>query len=211
MFAWLQKPFSRNGGFFELFDTHSAKGVLAARALGQLLGAEPGAACHLEEIRSRSAEADRVARQMLHSVRRTFLTPFDRGDMASLMEMMDKAIKEILAAANAVELYQVRDFDPEMADLGSTILGSALLVAEAMRLLRDPEVNARRLHDLSEQLVRLDAEADEVHRSGIRKAYERNRDGAVMPFLVRRDLYGHLRKVTAAFERVAREIDELAF
>jgi hypothetical protein len=47
-------------------------------------------------------------------VRQTFLTPFDRGAITSLICAMDDAIDELLAAARSIDLYDLRQLRPEM-------------------------------------------------------------------------------------------------
>ena len=89
------------------------------------------------EIFEREHDADEIIREVLKTVRQTFLTPFDRSAITALIGSMDDAIDEMQAAASAVELYEVKDFGQEMRDMAAIIVDSARLVAEAMPLLRD--------------------------------------------------------------------------
>ena len=49
---------------------------------------------------------------MLTEVRKTFLTPFDRGSITSLIGSMDDAIDEMLAAARAIDLMSFTSCGP---------------------------------------------------------------------------------------------------
>uniref|UniRef100_UPI0025DAC1B6 DUF47 family protein n=1 Tax=uncultured Sphingomonas sp. TaxID=158754 RepID=UPI0025DAC1B6 len=132
MFAWFQRLLPKTGGFFELFEAHATSVVAAASALGRLFEGGAGRAEHIREINEREHDADNIIREMLLTVRRTFLTPFDRGAITSLIGSMDDAIDEMHAAANAVDLYEVATFEPEMRDMVGIIIDSARLMAEAI-------------------------------------------------------------------------------
>lgn len=207
MFAWFQRLLPKTGGFFELFEAHATSVVAAANAVGRLFEGGPGRAEHIREINEREHDADNIIRQVLHLVRCTFLTPFDRSSITSLIASMDDAIDEMHAAANAVDLYDFDAVEPEMRDMAAIIVDSARLVAEAMPLLRDVGANGGRLHELTERLVRMEGHADEIHRAGLKRAFQRFSRDEAMAFTVRREIFKHLERIVDAFEDVANEID----
>ncbi len=208
MFAWFQRLLPKTGGFFELFEAHAESVCGAANALGRLVNDGTARAEHVREINEREHDADNIIREVLHTVRRTFLTPFDRGSITSLIGAMDDAIDEMHAAANAVDLYDFSSFEPEMRDMVAIIIDSARLMAEAMPLLRNVGANGARLHELTERLVRMEGHADEIHRAGLKSAYQRVAAGGdAVQFSVRREVYKHLERIVDAFEDVANEID----
>ena len=67
----------------------------------------------------RSFPPDAITREVLQTVRRTFLTPFDRSAITDLIASMDDAIDEMQKTAGAVDLYDVTQFEPEMRDIDS--------------------------------------------------------------------------------------------
>lgn len=209
MFAWFQRLLPKTGGFFELFEAHAQSVCGAANALGRLFNDGSHRAEHIREISEREHDADNIIREMLHTVRRTFLTPFDRGAITSLIGAMDDAIDEMQAAANAVDLYDFSSFEPEMRDMAAIIIDCGRLLAEALPLLRDVGANGSRLHELTERMVRMEGHADEIHRAGLKSAFQRfgGDSGAAMQFTVRREIYKHLERIVDAFEDVANEID----
>jgi hypothetical protein len=207
MFAWFQRLLPKTGDFFELFEAHSRSIVAGASAVARLL--EGGAAMrdHIREIHERENDADNIIREVLTTVRRTFLTPFDRGAITSLIGAMDDAIDEMQAAASAIDLYEFTEFDPEMKDIAAIIVDAARLTAEAMPLLRDVASNGRRLHELTERLVRIEGHADEIHAAGLKKAFQLYGSTDTLKFIVAREIYKHLERITDSFEDVANEID----
>lgn len=206
MFAWFQKLLPQRGDFFGLFEAHAATLVGAANALQQL--ADDGSSTQevLRTIRDREHEADDLIRQVLTEVRKTFLTPFDRGAITSLIGAMDDAIDEMLAAARAIDLYELRELRPEMKEIVGLISQAATVTAEAVPLLRNLSANGAQLHRLTGKLVSLEGAADEIHASGLRRAFQ-SAPADPLQFAVAREVFKNLERVTDAFEDVANEID----
>jgi len=133
MFGWIQRLLPRQGDFFALFEAHSATLVSAADALQQLATDGGSTKDALRLIQDREHEADEIIRQVLREVRRTFLTPFDRGAITGLIAAMDDAIDEMLAAARAIDLYDLRTLRPEMKEIIGLIAEAAAVTSKANR------------------------------------------------------------------------------
>jgi len=206
MFAWFQRLLPRTGDFFGMFEAHAATIVGAANALNKLVDGGKVHAEHISEIHRFEHQADDVIRDVLRTVRKTFLTPFDRGAITSLIGAMDDAIDEIQDTARAIDLYELKTFTPEMKQMVALIDQSAGIVAEAIPLLRDISRNGPRLHDLTEKMVRMESEADVIHAAGLKKAFQDHK-AEPMQFMVARETYKHLERIADAFEDVANEID----
>ena len=143
---------------------------------------------------------------MLTEVRKTFLTPFDRGAITSLIGSMDDAIDEMLASARAIDLYQLRNLPPEMKQIVEVIVEAAAVTSEAVPLLRNITGNGARLHKLTARLVSLEGTADDIHAAGLRRAFQEARADPLQ-FAVTREVFKNLERVADAFEDVANEID----
>jgi uncharacterized protein Yka (UPF0111/DUF47 family) len=206
MFAWFQRLLPQKGDFFGMFEAHAATLVGAADSLQQLAAGGGSTTELLQRIRDREHEADDVIREVLTAVRKTFLTPFDRGAITSLIGAMDDAIDEMLAAARAIDLYELRELRPEMKEIVNLISEAAAVTAQAVPLLRNVSANGARLHDLTGRLVSLEGEADEIHALGLRRAFQTARSDPLQ-FAVAREVFKNLERVTDAFEDVANEID----
>ena len=205
MFAWFQRLLPKTGNFFELFEAHAVTVVAGADALARLV--QDGSRDHIREVIEREHDADEIIREMLRTVRETFLTPFDRGAITSLIGSMDDAIDEMQAAVLAIDLYEVTHFEQEMKDMAAIVVDAARLTAEAMPLLRDVGRNGKRLHELTERLVRMESHADEIHRAGLKRSFTELGPNDTLQFSVQREVYKHLERIVDAFEDVANEID----
>jgi predicted phosphate transport protein (TIGR00153 family) len=207
MFNWFQRLLPQTGDFFGMFEAHAATLVAAAEALYKLVDGGSADAAYLREIHDREHEADDIIRQVLTSVRRTFLTPFDRGAITSLIAAMDDTIDEMQSLARAVDTYGISRFEPEMKEMVAMIRDAAVLTAEAVPLMRDLSRNGGRIHSITEKIVRLESAADVVHATGLKRSFQEQTDGKPMTFIVSREIYKHLERITDAFEDVANEID----
>ncbi len=207
MFAWFQRLLPKTGNFFEQFEGHAAIGLSAARATARLLEGGPDRPALFAEINRREHEADEITRDVLKSVRATFLTPFDRGAITALIGALDDTIDEMYAAASAIDLYGLTDYAPEMREMAAVAVEAAELSVEAMPLLRDVNRNGGRLHELTEALIRLEGKADEFHAAGLRRSLQQYGQIDTLRFVVEREIYKHLERILDAFEDVADEID----
>lgn len=210
MFGWFQRLLPKSGDFFALFERHAATMVASGEALVRLTAGEGDPATHIRTIRDQEHAADEIIRETLHEVRQTFLTPFDRGAITSLIGAMDDTVDEMHAASSAIELFEVSSFDPQMKEAAQVALEASKLIAEALPLLRDVERNGRRLHDLTARIVQLEGTVDGLHDAGMRAVFQAQKTTHdPLAFMVSREIYKHLERIADAFEDVANEIDSL--
>ena len=207
MFAWFQRLLPQRGDFFGMFEAHAATLVGAADALQQLAsdGASPNEL--LQTMQDHEHRADDIIHDVLTAVRKTFLTPFDRGAITSLIGAMDDAIDEMLAAARSIDLYELRELRPEMKEIVTLISEAAAVTAEAVPLLRNVSGNGAKLHQLTGRLVTLEGEADDIHAAGLKRAFQEVARTSSLDFAVAREVFKNLERVTDAFEDVANQID----
>ena len=209
MFAWFQKLLPSTGNFFEQFEAHAATLTIAADALAKLVRGGPDMAAQIKTIEDEEHNADDIIRDVLRDVRRTFLTPFDRSAITSMISRMDDAIDQMQKTSGAVELYSITEFDPEMQGMADLIVEATALTSEAMPLLRNISSNAARLHQLTSRLVALEGEADKLNFTGLKKLYETHGKTDPTRFFIGNELYHHLEKVCDKLEDVANQIDGL--
>ena len=206
MFNWFQRLLPRASDFFGMFEAHSATLTAAATALNTLVDGRAPPHDQIDEIDRREHEADEIIRQVLRSVRQTFLTPFDRGAVISLIGSMDDSIDEMQSTARAIDLYELESFEAEMKQMAGMILEQANLIAQAIPMLRNISDNGAGIHVLTEKVVRLEGNADDAHAKGLKKAFQQHAHEP-MKFIIAREIYKHLERITDAFEDVANEID----
>src|SRR3546814_9597232 len=81
----------REDGFFELFARHAETVVGGADALGAMFAGEAGIEESCRRIAEFEHQADTVTRDVLHAVRRSFITTFDRSAITATLSSMDRS------------------------------------------------------------------------------------------------------------------------
>jgi uncharacterized protein len=208
MLAWFRALMPKEDRFFDLFERHAATLVDGAVALRALLEGTQDIAGACAAIAAREDEADAITREALLAVRRTFITPFDRGDIQALVGSLDDAIDQMLKTAKAVQLFEVTAFEPAMREMGVVIQEAAQVTAEALPKLRALGENAAALNNLTERVIELEGRADDLHNAGLKTLFKASRRDP-MAFLVGSELYDHLEKVMDRFEDVANQISSI--
>ncbi len=206
MLGLFRKLLPREDRFFDLFAEHSRTIMGAAEVLNVLLAGGPDIERHCDRIVELENEADEITREVLLAVRRSFITPFDRGDIKDLIQSMDDAIDMMHKTVKTIRLYEQKSFDPGMQAMGAAVVEAAHLVAEAIPLLNRIGVNAHRLSTIAEEVTRVEGRSDELHEQGLKDLFKRHGSTNPMAYIIGSEIYGDLEKVVDRFEDVANEI-----
>jgi predicted phosphate transport protein (TIGR00153 family) len=195
----------RESSFFALFERQAGLLVEAADALAEMLEGDTSTRGR-ERIRQLENAADDVTREVLRSVRRSFITPFDRAAIASLASSLDDAIDEIWHTAKTIGIYRAEAFEPQMRQSAALAAQAARLVAEAMPLMRNVGRNGARLHEITEAIVHLEGQADALHDEGMSALFAVHGEDAPMRFFVGREIYRYVERVLDRMQDIADEI-----
>jgi predicted phosphate transport protein (TIGR00153 family) len=195
--------------FFDLFARHAAVCVKGAEALQGVLRGGEETAVYCQRVSQFENDADGITREVLTAVRRTFITPFDRGDIKNLITSMDDAIDQMQQTAKAVMLFEVRTFEPPMREIGALLIECANLVGRALPLMQSIGPNVAMLTAITEELTKLEGRVDDLHDIGLKELFLKHRDGNAMNFIVGVEIYDHLEKVADRFDDVANEINSI--
>lgn len=206
MLSWFHALMPKEGRFFDLFEAHAKTLCAGARSLRELLNGGERVPDLCAEVARYENEADDITREAMLAVRRTFITPFDRSDIIDLVSSMDDAIDQMHKTAKAITLFEQRQFQPHMVQLGEIIVKAADLTSEATPLLRSLKTNAARLNQIAEQVTRLEDESDKLYDEGIGALYRGPAKKDPMAYIVGAEIYDHLEKVVDRFEDVANRI-----
>ncbi len=209
MLGWLHRLMPKEERFFELFTKHSNTLVAGSEALRALLDGGDEVPKHFQDVMNREHDADDITREVLTAVRRTFITPFDRGDIKDLITCMDNAIDQMQKAAKGIMLFEVRAFTPHMKDMADGIVQCARLVQEAIPLLRSISAEATRLSAITEQITKIEGRVDDLHDVGLKELFKAQGASNSVAFFVGHEIYDHLEKVVDRFDDVANEIQSI--
>jgi predicted phosphate transport protein (TIGR00153 family) len=206
MMGWFRALLPREDKFFELFEKHANILVSGAGELRALLEGGDAVERHGRAIVELEDQADDITREVMLAVRRSFITPFDRGDIKDLIQSMDDAIDMMHKTVKTVILFEQKSFEPRMREMGDVIAEAARLTAEAVPLLDKPGRNAARLAHLTEEMIRAEGRADDLHDQGLKDLFHKVGRTDPMAWLIGSEIYSELEKVVDRFEDVANEI-----
>jgi predicted phosphate transport protein (TIGR00153 family) len=209
MFSWFRRLLPVEERFFEMFARHAVAVQRGAEELQAMLAGGEAVARHYPKVLAAEDAADAITREVTMAVRRSFVTPFDRGDIQSLIGTMDDTVDQMKKAAKTIMLFEVREFDPELRQMAEAILRCATLQRDVVPLLERITPNANRITELCEQIRHVEEEADDIHDLGVTELYRRCAQDQALRFIVAREVFDQLEKVVDRFDDVADVIENI--
>ena len=209
MVGFLKKLMPREDKFFDLFEAHAVHSLTAAKYLAAIFEGGKGIATNCELLMKAEGEADHVAAKVSEALRKSFITPFDRGDIKNLINDMDDAVDQMNKTAKSILLFDVKAFEPNMKIMADEAVELANLLIEVLPLLRDLSSNAPKLHQLCGKMIAIEDESDRHHENGLKALLKTKAKKDPMAFIIGQEIYGHLEKVADKFEDVAHTIDSI--
>lgn len=209
MMGWFQRIMPREERFFDMFERHAQCLKEGSDALRAMLDGGPKTADFCAKIAAHEHQADLITEEVMQAIRRSFITPFDRGDIRGLITSMDDAIDQMNKTAKDVSLFEVDKFEPQMRQIGDLTIKTAALMSEAIPLLRSLRANAPRLNVLTEEIIRLEEQSDQVCLDGLKALLQGPARTDAMAYIKGAEIYDHLEKVVDCFQDVANRISGL--
>jgi uncharacterized protein len=207
MLQWFQRLMPRQNVFFPAFERHAAVIVKAALALREMIVDGDQLKLRFQEVLALENEADSIAHEVLLSLRTTFITPFDREDIQSLITSMDDSVDQCKRTAKAITLFEVTTFEPEMRKMADAIVECAELLQRAVRMLSDVASNAAELNDIGLQISRIEGSADDMYDRGLELLYQKVKGGDAIEFIRGSEIYKHLEDTVDSLDDVGDEIE----
>ena len=197
----------REERFFDLFIDSARNMVKAARGLKEMLDSWENVGIKVAEITELEHEGDSITHQIAAMLHRTFVTPFDREDIALLSHTMDDVTDFIHAAADALYIYKI-DVPTERAkELADIIVKAATEVEKAVPMLRHHS-ELKNVLEHCVELNRLENMADKVYRSALGELFDDGKDTA---YIIKwREIYEHMESATDRCEDVANVLEGVA-
>jgi predicted phosphate transport protein (TIGR00153 family) len=200
----------RDERFVDLFTRSAENAREGARLLVALL--EEGGDVERKARRLKDVEhvGDEITHEIFTALHRTFVTPFDREDIAELARALDDVLDWIEEPARRLHLYKVAEATPLAKRFGRIIVEQADQIVEAvgsLERMRDDE----RVLRAAREIHRLENEADDVAAEALAGLYDGVTDVPGMIRAVRwGDLYEVLEGATDKAEHVAVVLQNIA-
>ncbi len=192
--------------FFDLFEGLSRHGVTAAEHLRQMCKSFPNIEPHLQRIRIEEHAADELAHQALDRLDRTFITPFDREDIHTLVGGLDDIIDGIDALAKRFPLFHVKSMEPLFEQQADILVQATAAVSEAVHRLR----KSRKLSELSDKLIEIhhkESIGDDNHHAALSRLFSGNVDA--LEVMKWKDLYDYIENAIDGCEDVGNTLERI--
>jgi uncharacterized protein len=193
--------------FFDLFEASAKNTIKAAQSLKDMVDTWQFIDSHVAEITELEHEGDSITHQVISLLHRTFVTPFDREDIALLAHTMDDIMDFIHAAADSMFIYKITAPTQRAKELADIIVQATIVTEKAVRGLRHKSEFKNILEECVE-INRLENAADRVYRAAIGELFDDTTD--IAKIIKWREIYEHMETSTDRCEDVADVLEGVA-
>ena len=192
----------RSDNYFALFNNLAESAVTGSKVLAMMTAVNEADKfeAHFAEIRRIESQADEYTKEILISLHKTYITPFDRREIRELAMALDDIIDYMEAIPQSAKIYGHSNFTPEMVALGQILLRASEKVRDAVVMLSDMK-NAERILRTCEEISRIEGEADHVMRAGMRRLFAEESDARTL--IRSKELYDLFEEAVDSCEDVA--------
>ena len=163
-------PKSEN--YFNSFNSLADCAVRASKVLSMMTAVNDAEKFeeNFAQIRKIEGEADDITKEILISLHKTYITPFDRREIRELAMALDDIIDYMEEIPQRAKIYGHNKFTPEMAALSQILLRATEKVRETVHMLNDMK-NAERILRTCEEINMVEGEGDHVMRAGMERLF----------------------------------------
>ncbi|OGO17401.1 MAG: phosphate transport regulator, partial [Chloroflexi bacterium RBG_16_50_11] len=148
-----------------------------------------------------------ITHQIISLLHRTFVTPFDREDIAMLAHTMDDVLDFIHSTADAMFIYKIKKPTDRAKELADVIVLGAAEMEKAIACLRHKK-EFKQMLERCVEINRLENAADRIYRAAIGELFDNAADMAEV--IKWREIYEHMESATDRAEDVADVLEGVA-
>jgi len=189
--------------FFKYFDESAANIFRAAKLMKEMVDNYTQADTKAKEIFDAEFEGDRITHEIIRSLNKTFITPFDREDIYNLASKLDDVLDLIEAVTDRMIVYKIEEPTLECRKLVGIILRMTEVITWSVSNLQ----SLGHVYDHCIEINRLENEADRVTRDAIGRLFDEEKDPiAVIKW---KEIYEKLEDTTDSCEDVANILESV--
>ena len=126
----------RERRFYDLFDRQAGNVVAASRLLGAAFDdAITAMPAHQRAIKDLEHAGDELTHEIIQTLHRTFITPFEREDIYALSSGLDDVLDYIDEIAETIILYGITDIPAAAKSMAGLIIEAAIQIQGAVSKL----------------------------------------------------------------------------
>ncbi len=197
----------KEGTFFVLFEQSARNAVKIAQQLRELFNERGDVEEKVKVITELEHAGDTVTHEIISQLHRTFITPFDREDIALLAHSLDDVTDFIDQAANTMLLYRVERLTDRAIELADIIVQVVAEVEKAVSEM-SRHIDLKLILQRCVEINRLENAADRVYRSALAELFADSRDIAYV--IKWREIYEYMETAIDRCEDVANVLEGVA-
>ena len=186
--------------FFALFVESSSNVNEAAKKLLDLMENYENVQGKVAEIKRLEEVGDSIIHRIWMSLRKTYFTPLDREDIASLGERLDDVVDCIEEASRYMLEYRIESPTESAKELSRIIVQCSDVLSNAMTILQIRKGKLAELLPLKDELHTLENEADQVTSKAMAELFE---SYTAIDIIKWKEVYGQLEGATDRCEEIA--------
>jgi predicted phosphate transport protein (TIGR00153 family) len=194
--------------FFPLFEKAASNAVATAKVMVDLVNTVDLAKRKelFREVERLEHIGDTITHETFNELSATFITPFDREDIHSLVSAIDDVVDYIHGAAKRMELYKVETISPTIIKLCELILKGAEELQIAVSQLRNLK-NVAKIKEATVRINSIENHADDIFEMAIAKLFEEEKNAVEV--IKTQDLLSLLETATDKCEDAANVINTI--
>jgi predicted phosphate transport protein (TIGR00153 family) len=190
--------------FFQMFRDMMKNIVLGAHALKEMLDNYTDPTASQLKIKEIEHKGDLQTHEIIRTLNKSFITPFEREDIYALASALDDIIDSIDVLAQHIIIYHIDKITPEAKELGFIILKACQVVEKAVATL---DGKTRNIGEYCVEINSLEGEADRVRADAISRLFDEEKDPI---FLIKwKEIYENLEHVTDRCEDAANILESV--
>ena len=194
----------RERRFYDLFEQQAATIIRSSGLLEQALADVANLATCQREIKALEHQGDEITHEIVSTLNRTFVTPFDHEDIYALASGLDDILDYIEEVADTANLYGITTI-PEPARELTRLL--TLAIAQLEQAIGKLE-SGKGIDEHSAEVHRLEDVGDSTSRRAIAELF--SGEHTLLEVIKLKDLYGLLEDALDRCETVANVLEGIA-
>jgi len=197
----------RERKFFVLFEQGTQNAVKIAQQLKDMVHIWENVKERVGVITDLEHQGDAITHQIFEQLHRSFITPFDREDIALLAHSLDDVTDFIHAAADAMLLYKVERPTHRAQELVDIVVQAVAEVERAVSEIHD-RIGRTQVLKRCVEINRLENMGDSVFRSAMAELFDNSTD--IAGLIKWREIYEQMESVIDRCEDIANILEGVA-
>jgi predicted phosphate transport protein (TIGR00153 family) len=198
--------FSKERGFFELFDKVAANITHAATILVATMEHFTNLDNWAKEVHELEEDGDLLTHDIIKKLNKTVIAPIDREDIHALASTLDDILDFIWGTAERLAVFKMKESTKEAVSMSKELLTTVELLHKAVKKLK--EKNYAQMLEYCIEINKLENKLDREFRDALGRLFDDIKDPVLV--IKWKEIYEHLENASDKCEDVADILESIA-